>query len=162
MNSVVTQLRGVLEQELSVYEQMYELARRKKKLLLEKFSTELHEIVSKEEVLIQLLLDLEPERIRCVEQITGKADANLDAAIEAVSEADGKSDLWLAGSKLREKVHEIKAANDENQNLLEQALELTQYSIRLITKAPGDVTYSSAGKRADGKRSGLSLIDRKA
>lgn len=162
MNQVAAKLRAILEEELTVYQQMRDLALQKKKLLLEKFSSELQTIVSREELLIQRLIELEPERIVCVEKITGKADTNLDAAVEAVAESDGKSDLWMIGSQLREVVSEIKLLNDENQKLLEQALELTQYSIKLITKAPADVTYSAAGKRPDGKRLGPSLIDRKA
>ncbi len=159
MKATVDQLKAVLSDELDIYQQLLKLAGEKKKLLLEKFSTELQGIVSQEEVLVQRLIDLEPERIACVKKITRRDDANLDQAVETVSEADGKSDLWMIGSKLRDAVAAIKKVNDENQRLLEQALELTQYSIKLITRAPKDVTYGASGTQNTKK--GFSLIDRK-
>lgn len=161
MKTAVVQLKSILDQELSIYQRLLDFAKEKKKMLLEKFSTELQSIVSQEEVLVQRLIDLECERREVVAQIAGTVDATLDSAVEKVSEADGKSDLWLVGTQLRDLVNNIKTVNDENQKLLEQALELTQYSIKLITRVPGDVTYGPAGMQA-GKRAGPSLIDRKA
>jgi len=156
----VDQLKLILEEELNVYQQLLRLAGEKKKLLLEKFSTELQTIVSQEEILVQRLIELEPQRRECVQKITGSHEASLDEAVEIVSEDDGKSDLWMTGSQLRDVVAQIKKANDENQRLLEQALELTQYSIKLITRAPKDVTYGATGTQTTKK--GFSLIDRKA
>jgi flagellar biosynthesis/type III secretory pathway chaperone len=160
LNQTVEKLKGILAQELEVYNKLFGLAQEKKKLLLEKFSTDLQKIVGQEELLVQQLIDLEPQRRECVKQITGDPDASLDAAVETVPESDGKSDLWMIGSQLKDRVLEIKKVNDENQNLLEQALELTEYSIKLITRVPGDVTYGSAGKQKTGKRPGLSIFDR--
>ncbi len=161
MKQTVEKLKGILQEELSIYESLHKLAQEKKKLLLEKFSTDLNEIVKREELNIQRLIDLESPRCECVEKITGDSKSNLDAAVEAISESDGKSDIWMIGSKLKDTVASIAELNQENQNLLEQALELTQYSIKLFTRVPGDVTYSAKGQQA-GKRSGISLIDRKA
>jgi flagellar biosynthesis/type III secretory pathway chaperone len=160
LKATVDQLKALLSQELDIYHKLYQLAEQKKKLLLEKFSTELQGIVTQEEILVQRLIDIEPERISCVAKIAGREDANLDEAVEAVAEADGKSDLWMTGSKLKDAVAAIKKINDENQRLLEQALELTQYSIKLITRAPKDVTYGASG--VQGSKKGHSLIDRKA
>lgn len=160
MRATVDQLKEVLEDELSIYQQLLRLASEKKKLLLEKFSTEFQTIVSQEELLVQRLIELEPLRRDCVRKITGSEDTNLDQAVEVIPESDGKSDVWMTGSKLRDVVASIKKVNDENQRLLEQALELTQYSIKLITRAPKDVTYGATGTQTT--RKGNLLIDRKA
>lgn len=160
MKATVDQLKGILADELNIYQQLLRLAGEKKKLLLEKFSTDLQTIVTQEEILVQRLIELEPQRRDCVQKITGNLEAGLDEAVEVVSEDDGKSDLWMTGSQLRDVVASIKKANDENQKLLEQALELTQYSIKLITRAPKDVTYGASGTQTTKK--GYSLIDRKA
>ena len=160
MKQTVDKLKEILRRELDTYSSLYDLAIKKRKLLLEKFSTEFQSIVGKEELLIQVLLDVEPVRRECVAKITGSSDANLDAAVEAVLETDGKSDLWLIGSQLKDKVRAIKDVNEENQKLLEQALELTQYSIKLITRAPGDNTYSATGKKSEG-RARPKIFDRK-
>lgn len=161
MKAVVEELKKVLSEELTVYQKLLQLALEKKKLLLEKFSTDFQTIVSQEEQLVQRLVELEPERRNCVVRISGSVDANLDVAVEKIAETDGKSDLWLVGTQLREVVSKIKVVNDENQKLLERALELTQYSIKLITKAPADVTYGPGG-RQPGAISKPSLVDRKA
>jgi len=157
----VEELKEILSEELTIYQKLLRFARDKKKLLLEKFSTDLQTIVTQEEILVQRLIDLEQLRRDLVAKIAGSSDANLDAAVEKVSNADSKSDLWLLGSQLRDLMNEIKSVNDENQRLLEQALELTQYSIKLITRVPGDVTYGPGGKQPP-KRPGSVLIDRKA
>ena len=161
MNPYVEELKEILSEELSVYQKLFQYANDKRKLLLEKFSTDLQVIVNQEEILVQRLIELEPRRRECVNSIAGSAEANLDIAVEKIAEADGKSDIWMIGSKLRDVVNAIKSVNEENQRLIEQALELAQYSIKLITKAPADVTYGPGGKQP-GKRMGPSLIDRKA
>jgi flagellar biosynthesis/type III secretory pathway chaperone len=157
----VEKLKTILYEELDIYRKLLGFAHEKRKMLLEKFSTDLQTVVGQEELLVQRLIDLEVDRREEVCRIAGNSDANLDSAVEKISEADGKSDLWLVGTQLRDVVNSIRQANDENQKLLEQALELTQYSIKLITRVPGEVTYGPAGKQA-GKRTGPALIDRKA
>lgn len=142
---------------------MLRLALQKKKLLLEKFSSELQVIVSQEELLVQELVDLEPVRQELVKEITSDDNANLDAVIEKLSESEGKSDIWMIGSNLKETLAEIKKVNDSNQKLIEQALELTQYSIKLITQVPTDVTYGAGGqKREEPHHRGPAILDRKA
>lgn len=161
MNPRVEELKEILGEELSIYRKLLQFAGDKRKLLLEKFSTDLQIIVTQEESLVQRLVELEPLRRTCVAEIAGSADANLDTAVEKIPESEGKSDIWMIGSQLRDAVNEIRSINEENQRLIEQALELTQYSVKLITRAPADVTYGPAGKKP-GQRVGPALIDRKA
>ena len=47
--------------------------------------------------------------------------------------------------QLREVTGQIRAVNEENRKLLEQALELTQYSIKLFTRLPESPTYNRPG-----------------
>ncbi|MDD3146141.1 MAG: flagellar protein FlgN [Candidatus Riflebacteria bacterium] len=161
MNPQIVELREILGEELSIYQKLFQYAGDKRKLLLEKFSTDLQTIVTQEEILVQRLIELEPRRRECVCAIAGTPDANLDTAVEKIPEADSKSDIWMIGSQLRDVVNDIKTVNEENQRLIEQALELTQYSVKLITRAPADVTYGPAGKKP-GQRVGPAIIDRKA
>ncbi len=161
MKQTVEELKAVLSEELTIYQKLLSFAFDKKKLLLEKFSTDLQTIVTQEELLVQRLIDLEQLRRDLVAKVAGNTDANLDMAVEKVADADSKSDLWLLGNQLRDVMGEIKGVNDENQKLLEQALELTQYSIKLITRVPAEVTYGPGGKQPP-KRPGSMLIDRKA
>ncbi|HMM59630.1 MAG TPA: flagellar export chaperone FlgN, partial [Candidatus Rifleibacterium sp.] len=100
MNRKVEELKEILGEELSIYRKLLQHAGDKRKLLLEKFSTDLQNIVNQEEILVQRLIELEPRRRECVAAIADTADANLDTAVEKISEADGKSDVWMVGSQL--------------------------------------------------------------
>lgn len=161
LNQIAEELRQTLDEELGIYQRLLSLAHNKKKLLLEKFSIEFQNIVTQEEGLVQRLLTLEQSRIEHIIAIAGDKEVTLDAALENLSSADQKSDLWMLGSQLKDVMLEVKKVNDENQKLLEQALELTQYTIKLITKVPLDVTYGPGGKQQQ-KQMPHSLIDRRA
>lgn len=162
MRQVVEELKNVLNEELAIYRRLLELGKSKGKLLVEKFSSELQNIVSQEEQLVQQLVDLEPRRKDCVGIITGDPEAKLDLVTDQVSESDGKSDLWIISDSLFSVIEEIKMVNETNQRLVEQALELTQYSIKLITRAPKPVTYGPGGKSSSQMPQSRSLINRKA
>jgi flagellar biosynthesis/type III secretory pathway chaperone len=157
----IDQLKQVLRQELAVSQKLLELSQRKRKLLLEKFSTELMTIVSEEERLVQHLMNLEDDRRAATAEVAGDAALTLEQLLERIEPADAKSDLWMLGTQLRDLGGQIRAINEENQKLLEQALELTQYTIKLITSIPGGATYGPAGPTRP-KQPISALIDRKA
>lgn len=163
LNSNAEDLKQILTDELELYQNLLITANRKKKFLLERFSIEFKKIVSEEEALIQQLLNLEDKRLECLKLIIGsEAQISLDNAIEAISEANLKSDLWLVGTKLKDVANEVKAVNAENQRLLEQALEITRHTINLITRVPSDGTYGPSGKERPQNRVSVGIIDRKA
>ena len=146
-----------------MYRELLLFSQKKKKLLLEKFSTELAQIVAEEEKRVERLNQLEESRITLIFGLTGKQNASLDEAVEAVEDTGAKSDLWMLGSQLRDAITEIRSINEENQRLLEQALELTQYTLKLITTPARENTYRAPGKT--GKPSGSpapAILDRKA
>lgn len=161
MSKAIAQLKAALNGALSVYARLLELSEQKKKLLLERFSTDLMAIVAEEEKCVAHLQELDNQRLEALESLTGKANLTLDDALACIDDADLKSDLWILGGKLKEAVQRIQEINLKNQKLLEQALELTQYTIQLITSAPKQVTYKPPGE--DKKRPAISaLLDRKA
>ena len=95
--------------------------------------------------------------------LTGKANASLEEAADAIQDTTVKADLWMLGSQLRDTIGEIRLLNEDNQRLLEQALELTQYTLKLITTPARENTYKAPGKgtKPDGAPA-PALIDRKA
>lgn len=145
MEPKLSQLVGCLEEELAAYDRLLELAGRKKKLLLERFSTELTAIVSREEQCVNDIIDLVNRRRDLLREISGKEVSDIESAISTVADSDARSNIWILTTKLRDIASEIRAINEENQKLLEQALELTQHTIQLITKLPNDVVYSPPG-----------------
>jgi flagellar biosynthesis/type III secretory pathway chaperone len=158
---VCVTIKRILTGELDVYRRLLELAQRKKKLLLEKFSTELQTIVSEEEECVIRLGDLAVERRAAIAGLIGRDDASLNEVIDHLEDASFKSDLWMLSQQLRDIAAEIRRLNEENQRLLEQALELTQYTIKLMTQVPADVTYKAPGTDKN-KPAVSALFDRKA
>lgn len=161
MSSSPAQLKAILREELEFYKKLLELSHRKRKLLLEKFSTDLMAIVSEEEKLVTHLMTLEETRRTATADLAGSPDATLEQAIERIESADLKSDVWMLGTQMKDMAAEIRTVNEENQKLLEQALELTQYTIKLITNIPGGATYGPSGPNKP-KTPISTLIDRKA
>ena len=164
MSELISQLKQNLAEELALYRELLVLSKKKKKLLLERFSTDFLQIVGEEEKRVQRLAELEESRTALITGLVGKPDANLEQAIEAVESTSDKSDLWMIGTQLKDVTGEIRTINEENQKLLEEALELTQYTLKLITTPPREVTYRPPGKANKPVSGGTppSLIDRKA
>lgn len=160
MSEQFSKLKEFIAEELAIYRQLLGLCKHKQKLLLEKFSTELLKIVSEEEKLIQRLTEVEDGRAGCVESLTGDRNTSLDEVIEKITDTAIKSDIWIQASNLKEVIGEIRDINERNQKLLEQALELTRYSISLLTRPPREITYRPPGTK--GTASISKLVDKKA
>ena len=161
MQDRVELVKGFLNEELAVYGQLLALSKKKEKTLLEKFSSELLQIVGEEEKLVRRLGEIEQSRRKCVEEITGSAESSLEELSEKIADTTLKSDIWMIGTRLKDLIGEIREINERNQRLLEQALELTQYSLSLLIRPQKEVTYSAPGKPRHAP-TGPSLIDRKA
>jgi len=155
-------LKDYLNEELAIYRELLGLSKKKQKVLMERFSTDLLHIVGEEEKQIQKLAEIEEKRIQCVEKITGKPHTSLDELVENISDTIVKSDIWMLANQLKDVLAEIQSINSRNQKLLEQALELTQYSISLLTTPPREVTYRAPGSSSKGPQPIPTLIDRKA
>jgi len=155
-------LRQILSEELEIYRQLLGLSERKKKLLLEKFSTDLLQIVSEEEKYSTRLAELGSSRADCLTALSGRTSLTLEEALDFINDANLKSDLWMLGTQLKETLEQIRTINEENRRLLEQALELTQYSLKLLTAPPKEATYRPPGLSGKPGPQGPSvLIDRK-
>ncbi len=157
------ELRNILAEELDIYQELLELAKDKSKLLVERYPTGLQSLVEQEEGLVQQLVELEPRRQEQVVSIVGKTTVKLEELVGKVSDEAVKTELIDIGSKLRETVEEIRVINEGNQRLAQQALEITQQTLKIMTRAPKPVTYGPrGGMRTPQPLAGRSLIDRKA
>lgn len=160
MNTPFHRLRAILREELVLYEQLLELAGQKKRLLLEAFSTELQTIVTQEEACMVSLETLEEQRLESFRETGGSAEVTLEQVLANLADDDLKTEVRTLGNRLRDCGQRIHQLNDENQRLLQQALELTRYSIQLFARIPREVTYQAPG--TDRKQPGVSaLIDKK-
>ncbi|MBI3037949.1 flagellar protein FlgN [bacterium] len=162
MDDSFLQLKNILSEELSLYRHILVLSEKKQKLLLERFSTDLLQIVADEEEAVQKLASFEGERQSLIEKISHQpGDSSLEDFVNSFVKNDTeKTVFFLLKRDLNDVITRIKEINERNQKLLEQALDLTRYSLGLVTTPPREVIYH----RPDTKKvspSYPSLIDRK-
>ncbi|MBF0498563.1 MAG: flagellar protein FlgN [Candidatus Riflebacteria bacterium] len=162
MSASTGRLEKVLSEELAVYRELLVLSEKKRKLLLEKFSTDLLGIVSEEERCIASLVDIEERRRTEITELTGDPETSLETLLLKISEPSIQSAIGKLGRELKETLSHIREINVANQKLLEQALELTQYSLKLLTTPPKDVVYRKPGATTAKTNMPSRLIDRKA
>lgn len=162
MEAVTVEIQRLIREEIAIFRRLLILAEDKRKLLLEKFSTDLLAIVTDEEKQAQRLVELQDARRALLERaLPGNPDADLGALIDRMPDTDARAGLWMLVTERNDLVDQIRAINERNQKLLEQALELTRYSIQLLAK-PQTATYQRPGQRPATGLPGPSVIDRKA
>ncbi|MFZ2956796.1 MAG: flagellar protein FlgN [Candidatus Ozemobacteraceae bacterium] len=146
MSGAVERLEKILSEELAIYRELLTLSEKKRKMLLEKFSTELQDIVSEEESRVASLAETEDRRRAEISELTGDPETSLENLLPQISDLSVRVLIEQIGRELKETLAKIREINQANQRLLEQALELTQYSLKLLTTPPKDVVYRQPGK----------------
>ncbi|MBF0405996.1 MAG: flagellar protein FlgN [Candidatus Riflebacteria bacterium] len=148
MQGLFSRISEILDKEFTVYSELLILSKKKRALLLEKFSTELNLIVSKEEEWVESLVPLEEDRRDIVNTLTGNPDSSIEKLIDNPECTEViKSKIVSLSTNLKNVLTEIKQLNQENQALLEQALELTRHSLKILTSPPKDAVYKFPGAK---------------
>ncbi len=160
--NTIENLAKVLSQQLECYENLLTIGNSKNKLLLTRAAEELQELVTKEELIVQTLMDLEIPRKTIVKKLTNDPDAKFDTILDAIESTEDKSKLWIVADKLNSTIEKVNDVNYKNQKLVEQALELTLHSLKLVTGAPKPTTYGPPGKTPAQLPQRRSLINKKA
>lgn len=162
MQSIVNNLKEILLQQLEVYQELLKIGESKNKILLTKAVDQLQEMVSKEELLVQQLIDLEIPRKKRVKTLTKDGDAKFEVILGFVEDLSEKQALQQIADQLNQTIEEVNKLNSMNQRLVEQALELTVHSLKLVTRAPKPATYGPTGKAPTQLPQGRTLINKKA
>jgi flagellar biosynthesis/type III secretory pathway chaperone len=150
----VNALIDILTSEYGYYNDLAELAKSKKDIIIEGKVAELDKIVKLEQNMIFSVGQLERKREDTISKLSGKLDMN--SAQITVSELikvlkpELKNKLEDVQNKLQKVLSELKDANDVNGQLLEQSLEYIDYSINLIAGS-GMETGSLYGDIGDNK-----------
>lgn len=162
MQSAINDLKGVLLQQLELYERLLAISEAKNKILLTKAVAQLQEMVSEEEVLVQDLIDLERPRRRLVKSLTKDGDSKFEVILNLIEEPQKKVELQQIADRLNQTIERVNQSNTINQRLVEQALELTMHSLKLVTRAPKPATYGPTGKAPTQLPQSRMLINKKA
>ncbi len=151
MASLMEVLIDVLEQESREYEELLALSMRKTPVIVSENLDELSKITDDEQIIVSRINHLDAQRMEAVNDIANvlnKDVANLkivDLIKMLASRPEEQEKLATAFDRLRENVRNVKRVNEQNRELIEQALELVQFNMNVLqsmNKAPETANYN--------------------
>ncbi len=156
MSILSNQLIEIIEKESAIYQEVLELAREKKQIIIDGKIQELEVITKREQVLVGSLIKLENLRSSTVEEIVGELGIrSIDNVTELVGYLDETTQRHLLNlkSKLSETVDLLSDENSLNNKLIEQSLDMIEFNMNLITGFNSEGTsYGSDADEKDVKR----------
>lgn len=160
----VSNLINVMKEQLEAYKELSKLAEEKTDVLVKGNIKLLEEITDIEQNMILKLGKLEEERFHLVNQIAKIYDKNVSQVkaeflIEILDRAEAKT-FSAMNEEFKAILPKIDEKNRRNEELIKNALEYINFSIKLLT----DVGETKANYGADGTNTQKSFhfIDKKA
>lgn len=150
MRELVSTLILTLEKEDQIYNEVLNLAKEKKRTLVDGNMKELESITQKEQQYVLSLVKIEEAREKIVRSLLKELGV---ASVENITELVGYLDLEerfaVEGVKrtLRHTIKFVDIENEFNQKLIQQSLELLELNMEVITD------YSSTGTNYEGSGS---------
>lgn len=143
MASLMENLIEVLEQESSEYEGLLSLSQRKTQIIVSGNLEELQKITDDEQESVGRINHLEKQRVEVtadIANVLNKDVANLKLAnlIEMLSaRPEEQEKLADARGKLQRAVRELRRINEQNRELLANALEMVEFEMSLLNASNG-------------------------
>lgn len=161
----LNELIQVLTVEKKLYKELANLAHEKQKLIIANDVEVLAEVLKKEEELIDTIESTEKERRTAVISLCNELNiSERELSFSKLREfLDDESRVKLDHFKasLIEILDELQFTNETNRTLIEEAMRINDFTIRLLTQAttPPSPTYGKAGYNENKPQH---LIDKKA
>ncbi|KYO64121.1 flagellar protein FlgN [Thermovenabulum gondwanense] len=153
-----------LKEQLSIYEELLEIAKKKTDILVKNDIKHLEEITAIEQEMIVKLGKLEEERQEFIKDCSSHLNLNEDMVNSSyminLFPEEIKKEMDEVTGKLRSTLQNLDEKNRLNESLIKSALEFINNSIELLV----DAAKFRAGYGADGKLSekeGMRIIDKK-
>jgi flagellar biosynthesis/type III secretory pathway chaperone len=156
----MNKLSNVLQQLSQQHETLLETAKKKQQILISGEMNPLLGVLSEESKLIKKINELDTERAALLGERGN--DLTLTELIQQQPDGDEKRELISLQKKLQALITEIKTENENNQQLLKQSLEFTQFMIeQMLPKSDGSGVYSAKSDSKQ-KSGSVRLFDAKA
>ena len=164
MASLMEVLIDVLEQENQEYEKLLSLSMRKTSVIVSEDLAELTKITDEEQVIVSRINHLDNQRYEAVSDIADVLNKDVDKLkiVDLIKMLAGRTEeqekLAAVFDRLRENVRGVKRANEQNGELIRDALELVQFNMNVLqsmNKAPESANYNR-GAYNTGDMSGTS------
>lgn len=160
MSQLSEQLERILEREQAIYEEVLDLAEKKKQIIIDGKLKELEDITRRETEIVGILIKLENLRSQTSEELAAeKGVTDLATVRDLLPLLEPKDQLVISSlhSKLKGTVTALKNANDLNGKLLQQSLELVDFNLNLISSigSVSGVYTEAASEKGEPRRSNL-------
>ena len=151
MASLMEVLIDVLEQENQEYEKLLSLSMRKTSVIVSENLEELTKITDEEQFIVSRINNLDNQRNEAINDIANVLNKDVDKLkivdlIRMLSaRPEEQEKLAIVFDKLRENVRGVKRANEQNRELIKDALELVQFNMNVLqsmNKAPESANYN--------------------
>ncbi len=151
MASLMEVLIDVLEQENQEYDKLLSLSMRKTSVIVSEDLAELTKITDEEQVIVSRINHLDNQRYEAVSDIADVLNKDVDKLkiVDLIKMLAGRTEeqekLAAVFDRLRENVRGVKRANEQNGELIRDALELVQFNMNVLqsmNKAPESANYN--------------------
>lgn len=160
------QLSAILERTRALHEALLSLAQHKREVVISGQIDRLNELLKEEEQLVDQLEKVEEERLACVRKIIPDVGEEQPVTISQLLERMDAHDRNVIQEQMKALLHlveQLKLANEQNQELVQESLNFTQHTLNVLTANPTeDYLYTPKQSAADANSRTSGLFDRKA
>ena len=151
MASLMEVLIDVLEKENREYEQLLALSLKKTPVIVSEDLDELSKITDEEQIIVSRINHLDAQRAEAIDDIANvlNKDVNQLKIVDLIkmlaARPEEQEKLAAVFDKLQENVRNVKRSNEQNRELIEQALELVRFNMNVlqsVNKAPETANYN--------------------
>ncbi len=151
MASLMEVLIDVLEQENQEYEKLLSLSMQKTSVIVSEDLAELTRITDEEQIIVSRINHLDHKRDEAVNDIADVLNKDVDKLkiVDLIkmlaARPEEQEKLAIVFDKLKESVRGVKRVNEQNRELIRNALELVQFNMNVLqamNKAPESANYN--------------------
>lgn len=171
MASLIEELIDVLKEECEIYENLYKVSAKKTEVIVKADIEELQKITENEQNVIDEVLILEKRRQTIVNNIAVVLNQNpktltiADIVRIMENQPEFQKPLSELHKRLRTVAQQLRQANVWNRELLENALEMTEFNINILqtaSQAPETANYDKKSYNGDLLGVAVSQFDSKS
>lgn len=150
MASLVEELVSILEEEERLYQTLLTYGEEKRRVLIEADVRALEELTDLEQAASDELLSYSNKQLRTLKDVAtvlGKSQEQMTVTKligYLASQPDIQTKLTMARDRLMDTAKQVQTLNQQNEALLQQAIELTEFDITLfksLRQAPETANY---------------------
>lgn len=154
MASIIERLRDTLDEEVSLYETLLEVSRKKTQVIITEKLEELTAITDEEQALVDKIANVDNTRSKIMEEVaavlgTDAEQLKLDALIRALEKRpEEQRPLAETAEKLGRVVRQVRGVNYQNKELIDSALEMIEFEMNLLHSSRSAPQTANYGKGA--------------